>query len=188
MAAAARVPPRPALRRPRLARRPEDPATAALIRRLGHVRAAGRFTRAELLLMCRWKSPRAEPRCRRNSAAAVRRLSARALAARGERRRMELLLGLEGVGVPMASAILTLIDPRRYGVLDIRVWRLLFARGAVRTNRAGRGFTVGQWLDYLARLRAEARARRWSCRALEWALFHAHRRRFPGRLYDPRGA
>ncbi|MGH7402315.1 MAG: hypothetical protein ACREKQ_07820, partial [Candidatus Rokuibacteriota bacterium] len=35
----------------------EDEATAALIERLAHVKAAGRFTRAEFLAMCRWKSP-----------------------------------------------------------------------------------------------------------------------------------
>ena len=51
---------------------------------------------------------------------------------------MELLTGLRGVGVPMASAILTLLDPRRYGVLDIRAWQLLFAIRSVSANRAAR--------------------------------------------------
>jgi hypothetical protein len=29
----------------------------------------------------------------------------------------------------MASALLTLLDPKRYGVIDIRVWQLLHRMG-----------------------------------------------------------
>ena len=36
----------------------EDPGTAALIARLAHVKARGRFTRGEFLAMCRWKRRR----------------------------------------------------------------------------------------------------------------------------------
>ena len=50
---------------------------------------------------------------------------------------MELLTSLAGVSVPVASAILTLIDPRRYGVLDIRVWQLLVALGVMDGKPAG---------------------------------------------------
>jgi hypothetical protein len=35
----------------------------------------------------------------------------------------------KGVSVPMASALLTLLDPKRYGVIDIRVWQLLHRMG-----------------------------------------------------------
>jgi hypothetical protein len=166
----------------------EDPVTAELMRRLGHVRGAGVFTKAELLAMCRWKSPRAMPHYRRNAPATVRRIAREALATRSERRRMELLITLRGVSVPTASAILTLIDPRRYGVLDIRVWQLLFALRSVRANPAGRGLTIAHWLDYLRVLRAHARSLRATCRGVEWALFQLHRARQRGRLYDPRGA
>ena len=149
------------------------------------MRGAGVFSRAEMLLMCRWKSPRATLHYRRNGAATVRRVAQAALATRSERRRMELLTTMRGVSVPTASAILTLIDPRRYGVLDIRVWQLLFALRSVRANPAGRGFTIGQWLDYLVLLRAHARALGATCRGVEWALFRLHRDRQRGRLYDP---
>jgi len=137
--------------------------------------------------MCRWKSPRAQRHYLRNGAARIREASRRALAARSERRRIEHLLELDGVSVPVASAILTLLDPRRYGVLDIRAWQMLYAvRGGVDANPAGRGFTVAQWLRYLATLREHARRLRASARAVEFTLFLCHRKRQRGLLYDPR--
>ena len=59
---------------------------------------------------------------------------------------MEHLLALDGVSVPVASAILTLLDPRRYGVLDIRAWQLLYAMQGVDANPAGRkGGSAPNW-------------------------------------------
>lgn len=164
--------------------REEDAGTAALIRRLAHVRRAGRFTRAEFLAMCRWKSPRARRHYERNTAASIRRASAAALAARDERQRIERLTALRGVSVATASAILTLIDPTRYGVLDIRCWQLLFSIRSVSGNRRGRAFTLRQWVQYLTRLRGHARALGVSARTIEYTLFHCHRRLQRGRLYD----
>ena len=43
--------------------RGEGPETAALMARLRPVKRRGRFTRAEFLSMCRWKSPRAIRHC-----------------------------------------------------------------------------------------------------------------------------
>ena len=162
----------------------EDPGTVALMRRLRHVKRAGEFSRAELLRMGGWKSPRAAPHYRKNSAARVRAVSRAALASRSEWRRLELLVGLEGVSVPVASAILTLIDPRRYGVLDIRVWQLLFALGSVGWKPGGRGFTVRDWLHYLTLLRDHARRLGVPVRAVEYTLFRCHRKLQIGRLYE----
>jgi hypothetical protein len=107
------------------------------------------------------------------------------LAARSERGRLTALSSLSGVSVPVASAILTLIDPRRYGVLDIRVWQLLHALGAVRTRPGGRGFEARHWDEFLGCLRPAARRLGTTVRAVEYTLFHCHRRFQLGRLYDP---
>jgi hypothetical protein len=164
--------------------RAEDPATAALIHDLAGVRARGSFTRGEFVRMCRWKSPRAQRLWASNSAGRIRSVSRRALATRSERRRMELLTALRGVGVPIASAILTLIDPRRYGVLDIRAWQLLFALRSVTANRRGQGFTITQWEQYLAALRHYARRLHVTARRVEYTLFLHHRTLQRGLLYD----
>ena len=162
----------------------EDPATAALVGELADVRRRGWFTRGEFLQMCRWKSPRALRRYAANPAATVRRVSRAVLAARSERRRLELLTRLRGVSVPTASAILTLIDPRRYGVLDIRAWQLLFGLGSVDRKPAGRGFAVRDWLEYLGELRRHARRLGVTARAVEYTLFQCHQRFQKGRLYQ----
>jgi hypothetical protein len=171
-----------ALLRAELVRR-EHPATAALVRALAGVRARGTFTRAEFERMCRWKSPRAQHLWRANSAARIRAVSRAMLATRSERRRMELLTSLRGVGVPIASAILTLLDPRRYGVLDIRCWQLLFATRSVTSNRRGQAFTLPQWLEYLAALRLYARRLGVPARTIEYTLFEVHRKNQLGTLY-----
>ncbi len=58
--------------------------------------------------------------------------------ARGEasaNEKIEALAKLKGVGVPMASAILTAINPEQYTVLDVRALDALGARGKI--NRRG---------------------------------------------------
>jgi hypothetical protein len=133
--------------------------------------------------MCRWKSPRARRLWEANSAARIRAVSRAVLATLDEQRRMTLLTTLAGVGVPMGSAILTLLDPRRYGVLDIRAWQLLFAVRSVEANRRGQGFTLAQWEVYLAALRRHARRLGVSARAIEYTLFCCHRKFQRGTLY-----
>ena len=53
-----------------------------------------------------------------------------ALTSLSERTCFDVLTALSGVSAPMASAILTLTNPRRYGVIDIRAWKVLFRLGA----------------------------------------------------------
>jgi hypothetical protein len=72
----------------------------------------------------------------------------------------------------MASAILTVVEPRRYGVIDVRVWQLLWALGAVRKRRFS---NFDDWEQYLSMLRAHARRLRVPVRRLEHTLFQKHR-------------
>lgn len=166
--------------------RREDPETLALMRRLRPARRRRWLTRLEFIEICRWKSPRATRHYRLNRAATVRAVTRRALASRSERRRLALLTGLRGVSVPVASAILTLLEPRRYGVLDIRAWQLLHVLGVVSSRPGGTGFTFPQWREYLGVLRSEARALGVTARAVEWTLFRCHRKFQAGLLYKKR--
>jgi hypothetical protein len=163
--------------------RRDDDDTRRLTRAL---RAAGRrgyLTRAELEAVCRWKSPRAIRHVRGNPPARVRAATREALAARDERRRLDALTRLDGVSVPMASAVLTLLRPRRYGVIDIRVWQVLHALGRVEGRADGRGFAFAHWSAFLEALRGVSKRLRVSVRAVERALFAAHRARQSGVLY-----
>ena len=158
--------------------------TAALIRRLRPAKVRGYLTKSELEAVCHWKSPRALRLIQSNSAATIRGATSRALATRSERRRLEELTALQGVSVPMASAILMLLDPERYGVIDIRVWQLLYALGTVSGNADGKGFTFNHWYRFLMIIRHIARKLRTTARRVEVALFLAHRDYQKDVLYD----
>jgi len=161
----------------------EDASTLGLIRRMRAARTRGYLTAFELEAVCSWKSPRAIRLVRSNPSSAIRAATRAALATRSERARMESLLELRGVGVPTASAILMLLDPKRYGVIDIRSWQLLHEAGNVRTNARGTGLTLENWLEYLTILRRFARKLRISARDVGRTLFHLHREHQVGRLY-----
>jgi hypothetical protein len=162
----------------------EDANTATLIRELRPARARGYLTLEELEKVCRWKSARAIHLINRNSVAHVRTATRRALATRSERRRLEALRTLDGVSVAMASAILTLLDPRRYGVIDIRVWQLLYALGEVTKKSSGVGFNFRNWYQFLMRLRYFAKQLGVGARDIERSLFFAHQANQKGTLYQ----
>jgi hypothetical protein len=166
--------------------RPEDESTVKLTRDLRGARRRGHLTPAELEAVCRWKSPRAIHLVRSNDPAAVREATGRALQSRDEGRRVSALLELKGVSIPMASAVLTLVDPSRYGVIDIRVWQLLHRRRQVSGSRTGAGLRVTHWLQFLAILRRLSSRLDVPVRQVEKALFDLHRQRQRGTLYGPK--
>lgn len=163
----------------------EDEGTKRLTRRLRVARRRGYLTQGELVAVCRWKSARAIRYIEANSPHRVRAATFAALSARNEQARLESLLALQGVSVPMASAVLTLVDPRRYGVIDIRVWQLLHAMGAVTQNRRGQRFSIQNWLQFLTVLRGLSSKLRVAARDVERTLFDAHKAHQERTLYEP---
>jgi hypothetical protein len=161
----------------------EGEETAALIRDLRPARKRGYLTPTELEWICRWKSARAIRHIRSNSASLVRSATMRALKTRSEQQRLAALTQLSGVSVPMASAILMLLDPKRYGVIDIRVWQVLYAVGAVSKTPSGIGFTFKHWYQFLMIIRYLAKALGVSARDVERSLFEAHQDYQRGTLY-----
>jgi hypothetical protein len=161
--------------------------TADIIRQLRPARDRGYLTPSELEVICRWKSPRALQYIKSNSAFRVRTATRKALVTRSERDRLEALTELRGVSLPMASAILTLLNPRRYGVIDIRVWQLLHAAGAVTKKPGGVGFNFKNWYQFLMIIRYFARTLGVKARDIERTLFVAHKEYQKGTLYRTSG-
>ena len=114
----------------------------------------------------------------------VRAITRKALTTRSERKKLELLTSLFGVSVPMASAILMLTNPKRYGVIDIRVWQLLHKLGSVSTTPSGTGFGFKQWYQFLVLIRYFGRRLNVSARDVERTLLMTHMRYQKGRLYQ----
>jgi hypothetical protein len=85
----------------------------------------GHVTYEEFLEICRWKSPRSQPRCAANAPGLVEEVTRTALTAQHEELKIGALLVLSGVQWPTASVILHLCDQGRYPILDFRaLWSL----------------------------------------------------------------
>jgi hypothetical protein len=158
--------------------------TQKVIDELSVARKRGCLTKPELVKVCRWKSPRAIKHIRRNRATTIRKVTRAAFATRSEQTKLSLLTSLYGVSVPMASSILMLTNPTRYGVIDIRVWQLLYEMGTVKTNADGVGFNFKQWYRYLMILRYFAKKYKVGARDVERTLFRVHGLYQKGTLYD----
>ncbi len=81
----------------------------------------GEYTLANLEAVVRWKSERVVHYLIGNSEAKIRKVLAVAASPDSSTRKaVEALMELRGVDLPIASAILSAIDPARYNVLDYR--------------------------------------------------------------------
>lgn len=88
--------------------------------------------------------------------------------------RVGLLCSLAGVGIGIASAILALVEPDRYCVIDFRGWRGVFG------DRKS-AFTVDDYKRYLAEVRRLARVLAWPVQEVDLAIWE-HDRRNHGRV------
>jgi hypothetical protein len=92
--------------------------------------------------------------------------------AREAEMRIGVLRVLCSVGVPVASAILAIVAPRKYGVVDFRVWRQMFGERRL-------AFSVRDYTRYLGELTRLARDLTWRVRDVDEAIWELDRRRRP---------
>ncbi len=130
-----------------------------------------------------WKSPRPKRRHEANSEKAISKVSRNIFATNYEKRKIDLLLSLEGFSVPVASAILTITDPKNYGIIDIRTWKVLYEYKAVKVRPTGTNFSFKNWYNYLMQLRYFAAKYGVTARDIERTLFDYHKRTSEGVLY-----
>ena len=157
--------------------------TIPLIKKLRIAKRRGWLEKDELIDICKWKSPRAIWHIKSNRKDTIRNVTGAAFCCRNEPAKIKELTKLKGVSIPMASAILTLTNPRRYGVIDIRVWEVLFHMGTVKTNPKGAGFKFEEWGEYLTILRYYAAALNVKARDIERTIFMVHKNNQKGLVY-----
>jgi hypothetical protein len=117
-----------------------------------------------LVTIFKWKTKgRGKTRLRKNSDAEIADALNLASHAETERAAVAVLLGLHGVQVPVASAILTAIDPERYTVIDFRALESL---GCDSKDRS-----VNFYLAYLKTCRHLASKHKVTLRNLDRALW-----------------
>lgn len=112
----------------------------------GQCIAGGDFCRKNLEEVFEWKTGgRGRSRLRDNSDEEIADALRLAVEAKTPRAAVAVLTGLHGVAVPVASAILTVIDPACYTIID---WRALEALGISAPNPS-----TEFYLAYLAKCR-----------------------------------
>ena len=78
--------------------------------------------------------------------------------------RVGLLAVLPGVGVPVASAVLALVEPEEYGIIDVRAWEQVF--GAPKSK-----FSDTDYLRYMRRVWKLAEELGWAPQRVEWCIW-----------------
>lgn len=158
--------------------------TVKVINEVKPARQRGWLTKEELVIICRWKSPRVIHHINSNHPNTIKSLSQKAFSCSSEEVKITELVKLRGVSLPMASSILMLTNPKRYGVIDIRVWEILFETGTVQSNSKGTDFKFEEWNTYLEILRFFAGKFKVKARDIERTLFLVHKKYQDGQLYS----
>ena len=92
--------------------------------------------------------------------------------------RMGILCSLRGVAVPVASAVLALVFPSEYAVIDFRGWRQIFGEGET-------VFSIPKYKRYLREIRRLADELGWLAQEVDHAIWE-HDRRNSGQGADSR--
>lgn len=163
--------------------RKEDKRAAKLIKELKGVKERGFLNPEEFIKIGMWKSPRPKKLYLSSTEERIISISKKAFATNFEKKKIELLAQLKGVSIPTASAILTLTDPKDYGVIDIRTWQTLYNYGVLKKNPSGVGFNSKDWYHYLKIIRYYSRKLNVPTRTIELILFYHHKNNQKGRLY-----
>lgn len=121
--------------------------------------------------ICMWKSVRPKKRYISNKEQ-IKETSRRALSEKDESKKIKILCELNGVSIPTASAILTIIYPEKYAVIDIRC---LEALNNILKIKIKKTVSVGIWIKYLEIMRNLAKENNVTPREVDMALFAMHK-------------
>jgi thermostable 8-oxoguanine DNA glycosylase len=161
----------------------EEPESLDLIKKMSGVKERGYCTKDEFLEICMWKSARPKRHYLKNEEEKIIETTKKVFSTKLEKRKIELLTKLNGILIPTASAILAVTDPKNYGIIDIRVWQILYLYGLVKDNPQGKSFDFDNWYAYLMRLRYFAKKFNVNARDIERTIFYHHRKIQEGKLY-----
>lgn len=163
---------------------PEPEEAKKLFDLFKNIKTQGFFTKKQFYSVAMWKTPRPKNRYLSNSEELIEKVSKEVLSTNSEEVKIRLLTSLDGVSIAVASSLLTMIDPEKYGIIDIRVWQLLYLYGEVKTNPGGQGFNLDNWKTYLSILRKYASQLNINARDVERIFFFHHKKIQVGNLYQ----
>lgn len=165
----------------------EDKKTIEIFKQFKSIYKQDFLTKAQLIEILKWKSPRPLKHYLANSEKAVKEITALAFATKDDTMKVHILTALTGVNLPAASAILMFYNPTKFPVIDIRVWQQLHKAKLVDTNPKGQGFKLHEWETYLTVIRSLAKDLKLTARQVEKRLFDYDRNTRKDKLYSNNG-
>ncbi len=163
----------------------EDYLQDEMFTRIGpKARDRGYLTPKDLVEIGRWKfrglySKKHELELRSNPEKAVRTITRFAFML-GASEAVELLSALKGVSVPMASAMLAIVFPDQFAVIDVRAWATLLKFNLVPERKS---FTPEDYGLYMGVVRDLAKRHGITPRQVDMALFAYDGDHREGQLY-----
>lgn len=131
----------------------------------------GWLEKYEFMEICLWKSRRPKNLYLSNTSEDIKRITLEAFAAQDEVLKMNSLLKLNGVQIPTASAILSVVDPEHYPIIDKRCILALNHLNQIKWEN----ITIRTWLNYIDIMRELAKKTNKTCREVEKGLFAFNR-------------
>lgn len=126
----------------------------------------------EFYKICMWKSTRQKQRYIKNKNT-IESVTKNAFRTNNEKTRMEILCNeLHGVGVPTVSAILSVVYPNKYPIVDIRCISVLREKFNIKISKY---ISINTWLEYLEIMRRISKENNITPRELDMALFAMHK-------------
>jgi thermostable 8-oxoguanine DNA glycosylase len=130
----------------------------------------GSLTFDEFYKICMWKSARQKQNYLKNKRT-IEKITKNAFEENDESERIKILCKLDGVDIKTASALLTVVFPQEYAVIDERCLDVLNTYGF----KISKYSSINTWLSYLKIMRGLAKENNRTPRELDMALFAIHR-------------
>ncbi len=140
----------------------------------------GYFIFDEFYKICMWKTRRQKNRYLKN-VDKIEGVTKIAFSENDEEKKMKKLCELDGVSVPVASAILTIFDPQNYAIIDIRCIDMLNILG-YKINKIP---SIKTWLQYTETMRSIAKNNNITPREADMGLFAMHQEHLDKNNHQP---
>jgi hypothetical protein len=127
------------------------------------------LTKEDLLKIVKWKMARLWAKrhlkeIEKNLDSKIIEVTGKALKVSDDKSRIELLTEIHQVGVPLASTILSMLDPKKYAVVDINGWYALY-------GKEKKSFSANDFAVYNAKVRELCSRCSMTAREIDKALF-----------------
>lgn len=153
--------------------------TEKLLYQKGHSWARkGWLSKNEFLSICLWKSRRPKKLLNQNTRTKIKSITKKAFIEPDETKKMKLLTRLSGVSVPTASAILSVVNPKKYPVIDVRCVESLRELDLI----DWKSINIVSWIKYLDVIRSISKSKKKTAREVEKGLFAFNRLKLDSEL------